>query len=57
MALIDQGYKNEDYARTGVNKMFGFLSIWVQTASHLSQLNVIVAPMVRQYTPRPIGIG
>jgi hypothetical protein len=54
MALIDQGYKNEDYARTGVKKMSGFLSICAQTASHLFLLNVIVAPMVRQNTPRPI---
>ena len=56
MALIDQGYKKLDYASAGVKEIIGFSFICAQTASHLSQLNLIDPPMIR-INLVPIVIG
>jgi hypothetical protein len=39
--------QKRDHASAGVKVILGFLFICVQTASHLSQLNVIDPPTIR----------
>ena len=55
MAFMN-GVQKRDYARAGVNVMFGFFANWAHSASHFSQLKVIDPPTIMMYA-FPIGIG
>lgn len=44
--VYERGYKNGDYARAGVREMHDEFPSCEHTVSHLSQLNVIVPPMI-----------
>jgi hypothetical protein len=50
------GVQKWDYARTGVNVICGGFFSGAHSASHFSQLNEIVPPMIR-INLVPVGIG